>query len=268
MAEKSKDLAQSWFKCKSCGNLVYQREFNESLNICPSCQFHYPLEPQQWIDIVCDENSFEEIDKGISPVDVLNFHEPVNYEEKLKSLQKKLNQKDAVVTGLGEINYQPVFIGITDSRFLMGSMGSVVGEKLSRLFEYGKRDRVPVITITSSGGGARMHEGTVSLMQMVKTTQAVNMYKESGGLYISVLANPTMAGVMASFAALGDIIIAEPKALVGFTGPRVIQQTIKQTLPDDFQTSEFMLKHGFIDQIVERREMKSILAKHIDYFWL
>lgn len=259
---------QSWFKCDKCGNIVYQREFLEAVNVCPSCRHHYPLTPQQWVNCIFDPGSFEELYEDVSPVDVIGFKEPVNYEEKLEFLQKQLGQRDAIVTGTAELDFQQVYVCITDSRFLMGSMGSVVGEKISRAFKAAGKDGCPVITITSSGGGARMHEGAVSLMQMVKTSQAVCGFRESGGLYISILANPTMAGVMASFAALGDIIIAEPKALVGFTGPRVIEQTIKQKLPPGFQTSEFMLEHGFIDMIVERKDMRPTLIKFINYLHL
>ncbi|MBI4243105.1 MAG: acetyl-CoA carboxylase, carboxyltransferase subunit beta [Planctomycetes bacterium] len=266
--KNDQQVHQAWFKCEKCGNIIYYREFKEVLDICQSCSYHYPLTPQRWIDCIFDEDSFEELDRQIASVDILGFAEQINYSNKLRELRSKFEQNDAIITGTVELDSQTAYVGITDSRFLMGSMGSVVGEKISRIFEYAHDAGCPVITITTSGGGARMHEGAISLMQMVKTSQAVRKYRSNGGLYISILANPTMAGVMASFAALGDIIIAEPKALIGFTGPRVIEQTIKQSLPPGFQTSEFMLQHGFVDMIVERKGMRSMLTKLVDYLWL
>ncbi|MGB3057121.1 MAG: acetyl-CoA carboxylase carboxyltransferase subunit beta, partial [Candidatus Omnitrophota bacterium] len=195
----------------------------------------------------------------------LKFKGPSDYPDKIKKDQKATGLKEAAVTGEGEINGRRVALGVTDSRFIMGSMGSVVGEKITRLIEYANEKKIPLIIVSGSGGGARMYEGMLSLMQMAKTSAALNRLNKNKGLFISVLTNPTMAGVMASFASLGDIILAEPKALIGFTGPRVIQQTINRELPSGFQSSEFLLKHGLIDMIVQRNKMKDTLSSLIDY---
>ncbi len=198
--------------------------------------------------------------------DPLKFRGPSDYPAKIKKDQKSTGLKDAVVVGEGLLNNRKVAFGATDSRFIMGSMGSVVGEKLTRIIEFADQKKLPLIIVSGSGGGARMYEGLISLMQMAKTSAALDRFNKNGGLFISVLTNPTMAGIMASFASLGDIIIAEPKALIGFTGPRVIQQTIKQDLPEGFQSSEFLLEHGLIDKIVERHDMKDTLLELISYF--
>jgi acetyl-CoA carboxylase carboxyl transferase subunit beta len=196
----------------------------------------------------------------------LNFKGPKSYLEKLKSDQEATGLKEAVITGEGLLDNKKIVFGVTDSRFIMGSMGSVVGEKITRAIERATENRLPLIIVSGSGGGARMYEGVLSLMQMAKTSAALSYHHKKGLLYISVLTNPTMAGVMASFAGLGDIIIAEPKALIGFTGPRVIEQTIRQKLPPGFQRSEFLLEHGLIDMIVERKNLKSTLSQLLDYF--
>jgi len=213
-----------------------------------------------------DENSFHELNKDVSSLDPLKFKGPKSYHAKLKEDQLATGLKDAVITGVGLLGLKRVAIGVTDSRFIMGSMGSVVGEKLTRLIEHATEKKMPLLIVSGSGGGARMYEGVYSLMQMAKTSQALAKHHEARQLFVSVLTNPTMAGIMASFASLGDLIIAEPKALIGFTGPRVIEQTIRQRLPEGFQTSEFLLEHGMIDKIVHRRQLKQALRHYLDIF--
>ncbi|MFN7181199.1 MAG: acetyl-CoA carboxylase, carboxyltransferase subunit beta [Planctomycetota bacterium] len=255
-----------WTKCTGCGCILYRKAVEQKFFTCPECNFHFPITPEERIKLLLDENSFEEIFMTIESVDPLNFNTAgLNYKEKILENQKTTGMKDAVITGTGTIFSKKVAIAITDSRFLMGSMGSVVGEKVVRITELAQREKIPLVIISGSGGGARMYEGCISLMQMAKTVAAIKKFQDNGGLYISVLTHPTMAGVLASFAGIGDIIIAEPKALIGFTGPRVIAQTIKQELPDGFQTSEFLLQHGFIDMIVERPNLKNTIGQLLDY---
>jgi acetyl-CoA carboxylase carboxyl transferase subunit beta len=220
---------------------------------------------QQRIEQVLDEGTFEEWDANLMPLDPLQFADSRPYAERLVTEQAKTGLKDAAVTGCGMIRARRVAFGVTDSAFIMGSMGSVVGERLARLVERATEEKLPLIIISGSGGGARMHEGILSLMQMAKVSAALARYDQAGGLYISVLTNPTMGGVAASFASLGDVIFAEPKALIGFAGPRTIKATIRIELPDGFQTSEFLLKHGFVDRIVSREKLKSEIARTIDY---
>jgi acetyl-CoA carboxylase carboxyl transferase subunit beta len=220
---------------------------------------------QQRIEQVLDEGTFEEWDANLMPLDPLQFADSRPYAERLVTEQAKTGLKDAAVTGCGMIRARRVAFGVTDSAFIMGSMGSVVGERLARLVERATEEKLPLIIISGSGGGARMHEGILSLMQMAKVSAALARYDQAGGLYISVLTNPTMGGVAASFASLGDVIFAEPKALIGFAGPRTIKATIRIELPEGFQTSEFLLKHGFVDRIVSREKLKSEIARTIDY---
>ena len=210
-----------------------------------------------------DEGTFQEMDKGLCSVDPLKFRGPKAYTNKLKEDQAATGLTDAVITGVGQINGIKTALGVTDSRFIMGSMGSVVGERLTRLIEHATAKKLPIVIVSGSGGGARMYEGMLSLMQMAKTSQALACHSEAKLLFISVLTNPTMAGIMASFASLGDLIVAEPRALIGFTGPRVIEQTIRQKLPEGFQTSEFLLEHGMIDKIVHRKNLKNALHQFI-----
>lgn len=256
--------ADLWTKCGSCGELLYNKALEESLKVCHKCDFHFSLTAHERLAITLDEGTFEEWEADLVPIDPLHFQGPMAYTEKLLEEQRLCHMNDACLTGSGCLEGHPVVIGITDSRFMMGSMGSVVGEKLTRAIERAMELRRPVITVSGSGGGARMQEGMLSLMQMAKTSGALMKLDEQGGLFISVLTHPTMAGVLASFASLGDLIIAEPKALIGFTGPRVIEQTIRQKLPEGFQRSEFLLEHGLIDCIVHRREMKTRLATLLD----
>ena len=245
--------------------MLYNKTLKDNLEVCPKCDYHFRIGAYERIRCTVDPDSFEEIDRDMTSKDPLKFKGPSDYPSKIKRDQKVTGLKEAAVVGEARINNRRVAIGATDSRFIMGSMGSVVGEKITRLIEHADREKIPLIIISGSGGGARMYEGMLSLMQMAKTSAALDRLNRNGGVFISVLTNPTMAGVMASFASLGDMIIAEPKALIGFTGPRVIQQTIKQELPEGFQSSEFLLEHGLIDLIVHREDMKGTLTELIDY---
>jgi acetyl-CoA carboxylase carboxyl transferase subunit beta len=263
---KKKELPDGiWTKCPGCGGILYKKEVADLRRVCPSCKYHFTLTPQERIDLLADAGTFREIEAQLAPVDALGFEGASSYRERLEAHQKETRQKDACVVGFGRIDGREVGLGLTDSRFLMGSMGSVVGEKVTRLFEQARERKTPVAFTSGSGGGARMYEGCLSLMQMAKTSAAVASFREAGGLYISILTNPTMAGVMASFAALADVILAEPRALIGFTGPRVIAQTLRQELPKGFQTSEFLLEHGFIDMVVERVRLKETVSRLVSY---
>ena len=254
-----------WIKCSKCGELLYNKTLKDNLDVCYKCEHHFNMTAYDRIKSIVDKDSFIEMYKDMISKDPLKFKGPTNYPSKIKKDQKKTGLKDAAIVGKGTIEKQRIALGVTDSRFIMGSMGSVVGEKLTRLIEFADKEHIPLIIVSGSGGGARMYEGLFSLMQMAKTSAALDRYNKNKGFFISVLTNPTMAGIMASFASLGDIIIAEPKALVGFTGPRVIQQTIKQDLPKGFQSSEFLLEHGFIDMIVERKNLRTTFSKLINY---
>lgn len=254
-----------WMKCRGCTGLVYKKEVENRNMVCPECNYHYTLTPEQRIGLMTDDNSFREMWTGLAPLDPLEFKGVSTYKDKIAQAQKETGRKDAAIVGTAKIDGKDVVFGMTDSRFLMGSMGSVVGEKVARAMELGAKERIPVIIVSGSGGGARMYEGCLSLMQMAKTSAAIARLDQQGGLFISVLTNPTMAGVMASFAALGDVVIAEPGALIGFTGPRVIEQTIRQSLPAGFQTSEFLLEHGFLDMVVHRQKLKEQIAAILGY---
>ncbi len=252
-----------WTKCPKCNQFIYTKILNENLKVCPKCQYHFPLSCQERIKLLT--NNFKELYADLESVDPLEFKGPKSYKEKLEEEKKKTSLKEAAVVGEAEIGKKRIAFGVTDSRFIMGSMGSVVGEKITRIIEYARDKKIPLVIVSGSGGGARMYEGMLSLMQMAKTSAALERLNEEKIPYISVLTHPTMAGVMASFAGLGDIIIAEPQALIGFTGPRVIKQTIKQELPEGFQTSEFNLTHGLIDMIIPRKELKDTLIKILEY---
>ena len=253
-----------WTKCVECGEIIYNKTLEEDYKVCPKCDYHFTLSAPERVEQVMDEGSFTEMDKNLTSSDPLSFCGPKSYAAKLKEDQLATGLKDAVITGEGLLNQRRVALGVTDSRFIMGSMGSVVGERLTRLIEHATEERIPLVIISGSGGGAHMYEGVLSLMQMAKTSQALAKHHEEKQLFISVLTNPTMAGIMASFASLGDLILAEPKALIGFTGPRVIEQTIRQKLPEGFQTSEFLLEHGMIDNIVHRRQLKTALSQYLN----
>ena len=254
-----------WMRCEDCGEMLFRKAVEQVWNVCPKCNYHMYLGAQARIQSVLDDNTFDEWDALLEPVDPLGFTDKKPYAERLVAEQKRTGLRDAVLTGSGMIRARRVAFGVTDSAFIMGSMGSVVGERLTRLVERATAERLPLIIISGSGGGARMHEGIFSLMQMAKVSAALARFDQAGGLFISVLTNPTMGGVAASFASLGDVIFAEPKALIGFAGPRTIKATIRIELPEGFQTSEFLLAHGYIDRIVSRAELKSEIARVIDY---
>ncbi len=254
-----------WLRCPGCHNTIYRKDADKRLGICPECDHHFYVSATQRIVQVLDEGTFEEWDADLEPTDPLGFCDNRPYRERLAADQQRTGLKDAAVTGAGMIRARRVAFGVTDSAFIMGSMGSVVGERLTRLIERATQERLPLIIISGSGGGARMHEGILSLMQMAKVSGSLGRYDKSGGLFISVLTNPTMGGVAASFASLGDLVLAEPKALIGFAGPRTIKATTRMELPEGFQTSEFLLAHGYIDRIVHRSHIKSEIARAIDY---
>ena len=254
-----------WIRCEGCKAAIFRKEAEKRMNVCPQCEHHFYVSASQRIDQLLDEGTFEPWDDHLRPTDPLGFRDKRAYADRLVSEQRKTGLTDAAVTGTGMIRARRVAVGITDKNFIMGSMGSVVGERLTRLVERATEEQLPLIIISGSGGGARMHEGILSLMQMAKVSAALARYDSAGGLFISVLTNPTMGGVAASFAALGDVIFAEPKALIGFAGPRTIKATLRIELPEDFQTSEFLLQHGFIDRIVHRERLKEEIAQTIDY---
>ena len=261
---KRRDIPEGlWTKCEECGETLYHKTLEEDSKVCPKCDYHFTLSAPERVAQLIDEGTFQEMDKELCSVDPLKFRGPKAYTNKLKEDQAATGLTDAVITGVGQINGIKTALGVTDSRFIMGSMGSVVGERLTRLIEHATAKKLPIVIVSGSGGGARMYEGMLSLMQMAKTSQALACQSEAKLLFISGLTNPTMAGIMASFASLGDLIVAEPRALIGFTGPRVIEQTIRQKLPEGFQTSEFLLEHGMIDKIVHRKNLKNALHQFI-----
>lgn len=254
-----------WQRCPGCQKAIFRKEAEKRLGVCPECDYHYYVSAKSRIAQVLDDGTFEEWDAHLRPSDPLQFEDQKRYSVRLTSEQARTGLSDAALTGSGMIRARRVAFGVTDSAFIMGSMGSVVGERLARLVERATEEKLPLIIISGSGGGARMHEGILSLMQMAKVSAALARYDAAGGLFISVLTNPTMGGVAASFASLGDVVFAEPRALIGFAGPRTIKATIRIELPRGFQTSEFLLEHGFIDRIVPRAKLKSEIARTIDY---
>ncbi|MBE2252234.1 MAG: acetyl-CoA carboxylase carboxyltransferase subunit beta [Myxococcus sp.] len=251
-----------WVKCEPCGEILLREELERALNVCPSCNHHMAWNARARMLALCDEGSFEEHDEGLEAQDPLGFSDSKKYRDRIKSTRKALNENDAFVSGTARIDGQHVSIGAFLFEFMGGSMGSVVGEKVTRVFERARELDVPAIVFSSSGG-ARMQEGILSLMQMAKTCAALNRFREVRKPYISVLLNPTTGGVAASFSWLGDVVIAEPRALIGFAGARVIEQTIRQKLPEGFQRSEFLLEHGMIDAIVQRKELRAKLSQII-----
>ena len=253
--EASNMLIGKWVKCDNCKEILYKEEVHENLNVCPNCGKHFRISSRRRIAQIVDEGTFVEMNSDMPIQDPLHFE---GYVKKIQALQEKTKLKEAVQTGIGEIYGEKVVLAVMDGNFMMGSMGSVVGEKITYAIEEATKQRLPIIIFCVSGG-ARMQEGIISLMQMAKTVQALMKLNEAGLLSVCVLTDPTTGGVTASFASLGDIILAEPKALIGFAGPRVIEQTVKQKLPEGFQSSEFLLEHGFIDKIVERKDMKKVL---------
>ena len=265
MREKRGVPGGLWLRCDDCHETIFRKEAEQLMSVCPVCGYHMYLSARDRVRFVLDEGTFEEWDADLSPADPLEFSDKKAYADRLLAEQQRTGLRDAALTGTGMIRARRVAFGVTDSAFIMGSMGSVVGERLTRLIERATHDGLPLIIISGSGGGARMHEGILSLMQMAKVSAALARYDEAGGLFISVLTNPTMGGVAASFASLGDLVFAEPKALIGFAGPRTIKATIRLELPKGFQTSEFLLEHGYIDRIVRRADLKSEIARAIDY---
>lgn len=252
-----------WSKCNNCNEIIYNKELERNLYVCPKCNYHFRISSQKRIFLTLDKDSFVEYDPNIPSTDPLKFKDVKRYKDRLKENQKNTGMKDAAVTGEGKIDGISVMVGILDFSFMGGSMGVAVGEKITRLIERATEKKYPLI-IFSSSGGARMQEGIFSLMQMAKTTAALGRFGETGLPYISILTDPTTGGVTASFAMLGDIILAEPKALIGFAGPRVIEQTIKQKLPEGFQRAEYLLEHGMVDAIVERKDIKDTLSNFLD----
>lgn len=244
------------YKCPRCGNVEFMEEFENNKKVCSSCNYHSRLSAWERLNMTIDKGSFVEFDKDMKSKNPIGFPD---YAEKQKKIREETDLTDAIVTGVATIRGYKTLIAVMDSRYMMASMGSVVGEKLTRAFEYATENNMPIVVFTASGG-ARMQEGIVSLMQMAKTSGAVARHSEAGLLYITVMTDPTTGGVTASFASLGDIIIAEPKVLIGFAGRRVIEGTIKQRLPDDFQSAEFMLENGFVDMIVERKRIRRTIA--------
>jgi acetyl-CoA carboxylase carboxyl transferase subunit beta len=251
-------------KCKSCGTIIFNKELEENLKVCPRCHFHFPISARNRINALVEPNSFEEMDANMASVDFLSFVGASAYATKLVDYQKSTGQKDAVITGLAKIGEFRLGLGVMDFAFLGGSMGSVVGEKLTRVIERATELSLPVIIISASGG-ARMYEGATSLMQMAKTCGALAYHARNKLPFISILTDPTTGGVTASYATVGDLIIAEPGAMIGFAGPRVIKDTTQAELPPGFQTAEFLLDHGLIDAIVSRKEMKKQLTEYLEF---
>jgi acetyl-CoA carboxylase carboxyl transferase subunit beta len=249
-------MANLFIKCPNCGTTHFENILSRSLYVCPECDFHHRLDAPTRIKYTVDKGTFKEMDKKLKSADPIDFP---SYDEKLKTAMKETGLNEAVICGTAEIETQPVVLVVMDTRFIMASMGSVVGEKITRAFEYATKNALPIVIFVASGG-ARMQEGILSLMQMAKTSAAAKRHSNEGFLYLSVLTHPTTGGVTASFAYLGDIIISEPQALIGFAGPRVIEQTINQKLPEGFQRAEFLLEHGMLDKIVPRAVMKETIA--------
>ena len=263
--KRSKLSAGMWLKCNHCREIVYRKEVERNNKVCPKCDYHFPISVLERIALLVDFGTFKEWDAELGPLDPLSFHDTKSYKDRVKAHQEKTGRKDAMVIGEGMMNGRRVVLCVFDFSFMGGSMGSVVGEKICRAIDRALETRLPVILVTTSGG-ARMQEGILSLMQMAKTSAAVAKLGEAKLPFICLLADPTFGGVTASVAMLGDVIIAEPKALIGFAGPRVIEQTIKQQLPDQFQRAEFLLEHGMIDMIVERKQLKETLSTLVAHF--
>ncbi len=254
-----------WTKCESCGEIIFVRELEKNLWVCPKCNYHFRIRFKDYLELLLDPGEWKEFDRNIVSADPLRFKDSKRYPDRIRDARKKTELTDAVVTGVGKIGGRELSIAAMDFSFIGGSMGSVVGEKIARAIERSLERKIPLI-IVSCSGGARMQEGILSLMQMAKTSALLAQLQKKNLPFISVLTNPTTAGVMASYASLGDVIIAEPKALLGFAGPRVIAQTIGQELPPGFQSSEFFLEHGFLDAICERKELRRTINLLLEYF--
>ena len=263
---KKRDIPQGLFqKCPGCDDVVHEIELTENQRVCPRCDYHFPQSAQEKIQDLLDPGTFMEMDANLQSLDTLRFEGMATYKDRLKKYQETTGLMDAVVSGHGKLEGMPVAVAVMDFTFLGGTMGSVVGERITRGIEFATRERIPIIIISASGG-ARMYEGMLSLMQMAKTSGALARHADARLPYISVLTNPTTAGVMASYASLGDIILAEPKSMIGFAGPRVIKETTHQDLPKGFQTAEFLKEHGLIDQIVDRRRLRLQIAQFLQFF--
>ena len=254
-----------WTKCESCGEIIFVRELEKNLWVCPKCNYHFRIRFNDYIELLLDPETWKEYDRNITSADPLRFKDSKRYPDRIREARKKTDLTDAVVCGMGKIGGREVSLAVMDFSFIGGSMGSVVGEKIARAIERSLERKIPLIAVSCSGG-ARMQEGILSLMQMAKTSALLAQLQKRNLPFISVLTNPTTAGVMASHASLGDVIIAEPKALLGFAGPRVIAQTIGQELPPGFQSSEFFLEHGFVDMICERKELRRTINLLLGYF--
>ena len=263
---KKRDIPQGLFqKCPGCDDVVHEIELTENQRVCPRCDYHFPQSAQEKIRDLLDPGTFMEMDANLQSLDTLRFEGMATYKDRLKKYQETTGLMDAVVSGHGKLEGMRVAVAVMDFTFLGGTMGSVVGERITRVIEFATRERIPIIIISASGG-ARMYEGMLSLMQMAKTSGALARHADAKLPYISVLTNPTTAGVMASYASLGDIILAEPKSMIGFAGPRVIKETTHQDLPKGFQTAEFLKEHGLIDQIVDRRRLRPQIAHFLQFF--
>ncbi len=249
-----------WGKCPECSQVVYRKDLIANANVCKSCGHHNRIDSQERINLIADAHSFEPIDKDISPVDPLGFKDRRSYADRLRESQASTGMKDGVITGICKVEKIPMALAVMDFRFMGGSMGSVVGEKITRLIERATSEKIPLLIVCASGG-ARMQEGMLSLMQMAKISGALERHREAELLYMPLLTHPTTGGVTASFAMLGDLILAEPKALIGFAGRRVIEQTLREKLPDNFQTAEYLQEHGFVDTIIPRTNLKNTLSK-------
>ncbi len=266
-SQEKKNIPEGlWTKCQSCGEIIYTKKIEELLWVCPNCDYHFKYSSSKYIDLLLDDGKLEEYDHGLTSKDPLKFRDSKKYPDRIKQAQQKSGSMDAVTAGIGKIDGVEVSFAIMNFSFIGGSMGSVVGEKISRAIERSIDRNIPLV-ILSCSGGARMQEGILSLMQMAKTSSLLAIIDKKKIPYISILTNPTTAGVMASYASLADVIIAEPKALLGFAGPRVIQQTIGQELPAGFQSSEFLMDKGFVDKIVSRKNLRKTVASLIDFMW-
>ncbi len=266
ISQKKKDIPEGlWTKCPKCSEIIYVRQLEKNLSTCPNCEYHFRINSYDYIKLILDEGELEEFDQGLISGDPLEFKDSKRYPDRIKTARKATGLDDAVICGTGKIEGRAVSVAAMDFGFIGGSMGSVVGEKIARTIERAIQKNIPLVIISCTGG-ARMQEGILSLMQMAKTSGLLAQLDDLRLPFISVLTNPTTAGVMASYASLGDVIIAEPGALLGFAGQRVIKQTIRQDLPEGFQSSEFFMEHGFLDKIVHRRDLKKTISLFLDYF--
>ncbi|GMR12375.1 MAG: acetyl-CoA carboxylase, carboxyltransferase subunit beta [Gemmatimonadota bacterium] len=264
-AEDRRDLPGDVFeKCDGCGEILYREKLAQNLQVCPTCGHHFRIDAEQYVALLIDEGSFEEIDAGLRSGDPLSFKDLKPYTERLRAAERKVGRLDAVLSGVGTMDGLPVALAVMDFRFIGGSMGSVVGEKIARAGRVALERKTPLIVVNASGG-ARMQEGVISLMQMAKTSGVLARLHEAGLPYISIITDPTTGGVTASHAMLGDVNLAEPKALIGFAGPRVIEETIRQELPEGFQRAEFLLEHGMVDRIVDRRDLKLMVSRLLQH---